>query len=115
VPDSDPRTKITLRNVLNMSSGLYPVDDTVNAYVSGSPLGYFGRCQYCCGNSRSRHRSRARHTWNYENYDSLLGVYALKTVIGDYQKYPSFLAVRCLTALACGTRFRKSIDSATTS
>src|SRR4029078_9728706 len=34
-PDSDPRTKITLRNVLNMSSGLYPVDDTVDAYVAG--------------------------------------------------------------------------------
>jgi len=25
--------------------------------------------------------------WNYENYDSLLGVYALKTAIGDQQKY----------------------------
>src|SRR3989442_678216 len=42
VPDSDPRTRITLRSVLNMSSGLYPVDNNVNAYISGSPLGYFG-------------------------------------------------------------------------
>src|SRR5262249_60606363 len=29
-------------------------------------------------------------TWDYENYDSLLGVYALKTVLGDYQKYLEF-------------------------
>lgn len=89
-PDSDPRTKITLRSVLNMSSGLYPVDNNVNAYVSGSPLGYFGGVSSALG---ARDRGIVREqgtTWDYENYDSLLGVYALKTVIGDYQKYLEF-------------------------
>jgi CubicO group peptidase (beta-lactamase class C family) len=87
VPDSDPRTKITLRSVLNMSSGLYPVDDTVNAYVTGSPLGYFGGASSAAG---ARDRGIVREqgtTWNYQNYDSLLGVYALKTAIGDEQRY----------------------------
>lgn len=86
-PDSDPRTKITLRNLLNMSSGLYPVDDTINAYVAGSPLGYFGGVSTLAG-ALDRGVVREQGTaWNYENYDSLLGVYALKTVLGDYQKY----------------------------
>src|SRR5205823_10535664 len=90
VPDSDPRTKITLRSVLNMSSGLVPVDNTVEAYVSGSPLGYFGGVSSALG---ARNRGVVREqgtTWDYENYDSLLGVYALKTVLGDYQKYLEF-------------------------
>jgi CubicO group peptidase (beta-lactamase class C family) len=90
VPDSDPRTKITLRSILNMSSGLYPVDDTINAYVSGSPLGYFGGVSTVAGAlDRGVVRDQGT-TWDYENYDSLLGVYALKTVIGDYQKYLEF-------------------------
>jgi CubicO group peptidase (beta-lactamase class C family) len=90
VPASDPRTKITLRSVLNMSSGLYPVDNTVNAYVSGSPLGYFGGVSSALG---ARDRGIVREqgtTWDYENYDSLLGVYALKSVLGDYEKYLEF-------------------------
>jgi CubicO group peptidase (beta-lactamase class C family) len=88
--DSDPRTRITLRSVLNMSSGLYPVDNNVNAYVSGSPLGYFGGVSSAAG---ALDRGLVREqgvVFDYENYDSLLGVYALKTVIGDYQKYLEF-------------------------
>lgn len=90
VSGSDPRTKITLRSVLNMSSGLYPVDNTVNAYISGSPLGYFGGVSSALG---ARDRGIVREqgtTFDYENYDSLLGVYALKSVVGDYQKYLEF-------------------------
>jgi CubicO group peptidase (beta-lactamase class C family) len=90
VPDSDPRTKITLRSVLNMSSGLYPVDDTINAYVSGSPLGYFGGVSTVLGALDRGIVREQGTTFNYENYDSLLGVYALKTAIGDYQKYQEF-------------------------
>jgi CubicO group peptidase (beta-lactamase class C family) len=87
VPDSDPRTKITLRNLLNMSSGLYPVDDTINAYVAGSPLGYFGGVSTVAGALDRGVIREQGTTWDYENYDSLLGVYALKTVLGNYQKY----------------------------
>jgi CubicO group peptidase (beta-lactamase class C family) len=90
VPDSDPRTKITLRSILNMSSGLYPVDDNQNAYVLGSPLGYFGGVSTVLG-ALDRGMIREQGTmWDYENYDSLLGVYALKTVIGNQQKYLEF-------------------------
>jgi len=90
VPDSDPRTKITLRSVLNMSSGLYPVDNNINAYVSGSPLGYFGGVSTVVGALDRGIVREQGTTFDYENYDSLLGVYALKTVIGDYQKYLEF-------------------------
>jgi CubicO group peptidase (beta-lactamase class C family) len=86
-PDTDPRTKITLRSVLNMSSGLYPVDDTINAYVSGSPLGYFGGVSTVRGALDRAIVREQGTTFDYENYDSILGVYALKTVLGDYQKY----------------------------
>jgi CubicO group peptidase (beta-lactamase class C family) len=87
VPDSDPRTRITLRSILNMSSGLYPVDNTVNAYVSGSPVGYFGGVSTVLGALDRGIVREQGTTWDYENYDSLLGVYALKTVIDDQQKY----------------------------
>src|SRR5262245_41174086 len=90
VPDSDPRTKITLRSVLNMSSGLYPVDNNINAYVSGSPLGYFGGVSTVVGALDRGIVREQGTTFDYENYDSLLGVYALKTVIGDQQKYLEF-------------------------
>ena len=86
-PDSDPRIKITLRSVLNMSSGLYPVDNTIDAYVAGSPLGYFGGVSSAAGALNRGIVREQGTTWDYENYDSLLGVYALKMVLADEQKY----------------------------
>jgi CubicO group peptidase (beta-lactamase class C family) len=87
VPESDPRTKITLRSILNMSSGLYPVDNNVNAYVRGSTLGYFGGVSTAIGALDRGIVREQGTTFDYENYDSLLGVYALKTVIGNQQTY----------------------------
>ena len=89
-PDSDPRTRITLRSILNMSSGLYPVDNNENAYITGSPLGYFGGVSSALGALDRGIVREQGTTFDYENYDSLLGVYALKTAIGDYQKYLEF-------------------------
>jgi CubicO group peptidase (beta-lactamase class C family) len=86
---SDPRTKITLRNVLNMSSGLYPIDNA-QASITGSRLSYFAGASSVAG---ALDRGLVREpgtTYDYENYDTLLGVYALKTVIGDAQKYLEF-------------------------
>ena len=40
-PASDPRRAITLRHVLNMSSGLYPVDSFGMEYATGSGLAYW--------------------------------------------------------------------------
>ena len=40
-PDTDPRNAITLRHLLNMSSGLYPIDNQRLEYATGSGLSYW--------------------------------------------------------------------------
>ncbi|MGH7554349.1 MAG: serine hydrolase domain-containing protein [Longimicrobiales bacterium] len=85
----DPRKKITLRNVLNMSTGLYPVDDEYEEAI-GSHLSYFGgwNASY---HARDRGMiSEPGTVFNYENYDTLLGVLALRAVLGDEKTYHEF-------------------------
>ena len=85
---NDPRRKITLRNVLHMSSGLYPVDNS--SWKVPSHVSYFGGASSVRG-ALDRGVVREPGTvWDYENYDTLLAVYALKTAIGDPQKYIEF-------------------------
>ena len=89
-PDTDPRNAITLQNVLNMSSGLYTVDNQGLEYATGSGLAYWAGASSVRGALR-RALIRAPDTmWDYENYDTLLGVYAMKLAIGDDQKYLEF-------------------------
>lgn len=86
-PETDPRAAITLRNVLNMSSGLYPVDNSGLEYATGSGLSYWAGASSVVG-ARSRALIRTPGTnWDYENYDTLLAVYAMKLAIGDEQEY----------------------------
>lgn len=87
-PDADPRNSITLRHVLNMSSGLEPVDNGME-YATGSGLSYWAGASSIIG-ARSRGALREPGTyWDYENYDTLLGVYAMKKVLGDdYMTFP---------------------------
>ncbi|HSR53078.1 MAG TPA: serine hydrolase [Acidobacteriota bacterium] len=87
--ETDPRDEITLRNVLHMSSGLYPVDNGVE-YATGSGLAYWAGASSVNG-ARNRGLIRQPGTyWDYENYDTLLAVYAMKKAIGDPQTYLEF-------------------------
>tara|TARA_B100000959_G_C14988351_1_gene626610 strand:- start:134 stop:1582 length:1449 start_codon:yes stop_codon:yes gene_type:complete len=89
-PGTDPRNAITLRNVLNMSSGLYTVDNQGLEYATGSGMSYWAGASSVQG-ALSRALIRAPDTmWDYENYDTLLGVYAMKLAIGDDQEYLEF-------------------------
>lgn len=89
-PKEDPRNEITLRNVLNMSSGLYTVDNNRMEYATGSGQSYWAGASSVNG-ARNRGIIREPGTyWDYENYDCLLAVYALKKALGDTQTYREF-------------------------
>jgi len=88
--ETDPRRAITLRNVLNMSSGLETVDSFGMEYATGSGLAYWAGASSVDG-ARSRGLIREPGTlWDYENYDTLLAVLAMKQTLGDEQTYHEF-------------------------
>ena len=89
-PGSDPRKAITLRHVLNMSSGLYTVDSFKMEYATGSGLAYWAGASSVAG-ARDRGLVRTPGSyWDYENYDTLLAVYAMKLALGDDETYAMF-------------------------
>lgn len=89
-PETDPRNAISLRHVLNMSSGLYPVDSFRMEYATGSGLAYWAGASSVTG-MRDRGLIREPGTfYDYENYDTLLAVYAMKLALGDERTYREF-------------------------
>ena len=89
-PKSDPRNEITLRHTLQMSSGLYPVDSFGMEYATGSGLAYWAGASSIEG-MRNRGLIREPGTfWDYENYDTLLAVYALKKTFKKPEEYLTY-------------------------
>jgi len=89
-PESDPRNAITLRHVLNMSSGLYPVDSFGMEYATGSGLAYWAGASSVDGARRRAQIREPGTVWDYENYDTLLAVHAMKLALKDPVTYAEF-------------------------
>lgn len=85
----DVRSGITLRHVLNMSSGLYPMDDHWN-WVRGSHMVYFGGWDAAFHPRDRGLLFQPGSVFNYENYDILLGLHALKVALGGGDAYKAF-------------------------
>ncbi len=80
-PETDPRDAITLRQVLHMSSGLYPIDHGGLEYATGSGLGYWaGASSVRLALDRGLIREPGTR-WDYENSETLLAVYGMKEAL----------------------------------
>jgi CubicO group peptidase (beta-lactamase class C family) len=99
VPKNEVRATVSLRHALQMASGLMPVDAEGLEYQSGSGLAYWAGDSAAIG-ARRRGLVRTPGTfWEYENYDTLLAVHAMRRAIADDQKYHQFPSDRLLTQL----------------
>jgi CubicO group peptidase (beta-lactamase class C family) len=87
---ADLRSTITLRHLLQMSSGLYPVDSFGMEYATGSGLAYWAGASSSIGARRRGLVREPGYYWDYENYDTLLAVYAMKQALGDEKRYHQF-------------------------
>ena len=89
-PETDPRNDITLRHVLNMSSGLDVVDNGGLEYATGSGMSYWAGSSSVRGALRQALIREPGTNWDYENYDTLLAVLKMKQALGDEKAYREF-------------------------
>ena len=89
-PETDPRNAITLRHVLNMSSGLDVVDNGGLEYATGSGMSYWAGASSVRGALRQALIREPGTNWDYENYDTLLAVLKMKQALGDEKTYREF-------------------------
>ena len=94
--ETDPRSAITLRHALNMSSGLQTVDNGGQEYAVGSGMSYWAGASSVEGARRRALIREPGASWDYENYDTLLAVYAMKRALGSETKYHEFPRRRLL-------------------
>jgi CubicO group peptidase (beta-lactamase class C family) len=87
--NGDPRRSVTLRHVLQMSSGLDPVD-TLKCAAAGSCLSYYAGASSVAGARDRGLVSQPGTRWDYQNYDAILAVHALKNAVGakDFLAFP---------------------------
>ena len=95
-PETDPRSTITLRHALNMSSGLQTVDNGGQEYAVGSGMSYWAGASSVLGARRRALIREPGANWDYENYDTLLAVYAMKRALGKEKAYHEFPRKRLL-------------------
>ena len=95
-PETDPRAEITLRHALNMSSGLQTVDNDGQEYAVGSGMSYWAGASSVEGARRRALIREPGANWDYENYDTLLAVHAMKRALGSEKKYHEFPRTRLL-------------------
>lgn len=88
--EDDPRDEIKLRHLLTMSSGLYPVDSFGMEYATGSGLSYWAGSSSVKGALKRGVIREPDSFWDYENYDTLLAVLAMKNALGSEQAYHQF-------------------------
>ena len=88
--EDDPRNSIKLRHLLTMSSGLYPVDSFSMEYAIGSGLSYWAGSSSVKGALKRGLIREPGKFWDYENYDTLLAVLAMKNALGSEQAYHQF-------------------------
>jgi CubicO group peptidase (beta-lactamase class C family) len=80
-PETDPRDAVTLRHVLHMSSGLYPIDYGGLEYATGSGLGYWaGASSVRLALDRGLIREPGTR-WDYENSETLLAVRKMREAL----------------------------------
>ena len=94
--ETDPRSAITLRHALNMSTGLQTVDNGGQEYAVGSGMSYWAGASSVEGARRRALIREPGANWDYENYDTLLAVYAMKRALGSEKKYHEFPRRRLL-------------------